>query len=99
MFSVIFLVNLLINLDIKHIKESLISQILKCVKYIIVGKGVQNACTIEYTYFYCFSSCFNVDSSFHIKDTFHKFSLIVLCIPIKETASQILYLGPSFCFM
>ena len=42
---------------------------------------------------------FNVDSSFNIKDTLLKFSVVVLGITMEGTVSQIFYLGPSFCFM
>ena len=41
----------------------------------------------------------NFDSSFNIKDRKLKFSVVVLCIMIKGTVSQIFYLGLSFCFM
>ena len=42
---------------------------------------------------------FNVDSSFNIKIKVLKCSMLVLHIVIEGTVSQILYLGPSFCFM
>ena len=41
----------------------------------------------------------NEDSSFNIKDTLLKFSVVALGITMRGTLSQILYLGPSFCLM
>ena len=42
---------------------------------------------------------FNVDSSFNIENRLFKFSVDVLGIIMEGTVSQIIYLGPSFCFM
>ena len=41
----------------------------------------------------------NVDSSFNIQDRLLKFSVVIIDMLIEETMSQILYVGPSLCFM
>ena len=41
----------------------------------------------------------NLDSSFNIKNTLLKLSVVVLGIRVEGTVSQICYLAPSFCFM
>ena len=40
-----------------------------------------------------------VDSSFNIKDTVLKYSVVVIGLAMEGTVSQIFCLGPSFYFM
>ena len=42
---------------------------------------------------------FNVDNPFNINNRLLKLSVVTLYIVIGGTVSQIIYLGPSFCFM
>ena len=41
----------------------------------------------------------NVDSSFTIKDRLLKVSVVIIDMLMEGTVSQIIYLGPSLCFM
>ena len=70
------------------------------IKYIIVGKGVQNICAQEYKKFYFSPSFFfNVDISFNIKDRLLRFFVVVIGMIMEGNVSQIFYLGPSFFFL
>ena len=64
--------------------------------YIIFGKGVKNICTQISIFPLIF---FNMDSSFNIENRPFKFSVAFLGIIMEGTVSQIIYLGPSFCFL